>query len=60
MTLLRAIAGIAALAVAVVAAWPAVALFRPVVLPILVGRGAEETHFYVLTAATCTIASFAL
>ena len=49
MSFLRVFAGVLSLVAAIAVAWPAVVLFRPVVLPLLRGSEAEPTHFYVLS-----------
>ena len=58
MGLLRILGGVLSLVVAAAVAWPAVALFRPVVLPLLSGREAEQTHFYVLTIAGLSVSGW--
>ena len=51
MSLLGIIGGILSLVIASAIAWPAVALFRPVILPLPRGSEAEQTHTYVLSIA---------
>jgi len=46
MSFLRFFGGVLSLVTASAVVWPAVVLFRPVVLPLLRGSEAEPTHFF--------------
>jgi hypothetical protein len=58
MSFLRIIGGVLGLAAAATFAWPAVALFRPVVLPLLRGAGTEPTYFYILSVGSLSLSGW--
>ena len=58
MSFLRIIGGALSLGAAAALAWPAVALFRPVVLPLLRGAGREQTHFYILSVGGLSLSGW--
>ena len=58
MSFLRFFGGVLSLVTAVAVAWPAVVLFRPVVLPLLRRSEAEPTHFYVLSIGKLSISGW--
>ena len=58
MNFLRFFGGVLSLVTAVVVAWPAVVLFRPVVLPLLRGSELEPTHFYVLSIGKLSLSGW--